>query len=263
MKRFSKIITVFLTLLAISMGGISHSQDTSVPDSIKKQIEYLKRGSSKQKIETARALGNMGADAVPAVPYLIELLGTSLKYKNIWNRVWNTITIFSNSGFSVAWESRQALIKIGNPAVGQLSYALTNHLKVPVRFHVALALGEIKDVTSVDALITALQKDIDPKVRMVAAEALGKMAEKWSSDLLSDASTALIKSLKDNDEDVRQKAAWALGKIKPMKAIPALIDAMRIYGKDSNAESALTSITGQRFDDDPQKWQEWWDVNKE
>jgi HEAT repeat protein len=258
-----RIIGVLFIALSILMGGISHSQDTSVPDSVKKQIEYLKSGSSKQKIETARELGNMGADAVPAVPYLIELLGTSLKYKNIWNRVWNTITIFSNSGFSVAWESRQALIKIGNPAVGQLSNALLHHPKVPVRYHVAMALGEIKDMASVDALVAALQKDVDPKVRLISAEALGKMAEKWSSDLLSDAATALIKALKDNDDDVRQKAAWALGEIKAMKAVPALIEAMRIYGKDSNAGNALASITGQRFDDDPHKWQEWWELNKE
>jgi HEAT repeat protein len=263
MQNILKIIIVFFIMLSVFMGGISLSQDTSVPESIKKQIAYLKSGSSRQKVEAARELGNMGADAVPAVPSLIELLGTSLKYKNIWNRVWNTLTIFSNSGFSVAWESRQALIKIGNPAVGQLSYALLHHPKVPVRYHVAMALGEIKDVTSVDALITALQKDIDPKVRLIAAEALGKMAEKWSSDLLSDAATALIKSLKDADEDVRQKAAWALGRIKAMKAVPALIEAMQTYGSGSNAQTALVSITGQRLGDDPQKWLEWWELNKQ
>jgi HEAT repeat protein len=263
MRNLFRIIAVLLIVLSISTTIQSYAQDPAVSENVKRQIEYLRSGSSRQKIEAAQNLSQMGADAVPSVPYLIELLGTSLKYKNIWNRIWNTITIFSNSGDSVAWESRQALISIGNPAVGQLSAALLNHSKSNVRRHVAIALGEIRDVASVESLITALHNDKDNKVRVVAAEALGKMAEKWSGDLLSDAATALMKALKDNDQDVRKKAAWALGKIKPMKAVPALIEAMQIYGKDSNAGAALIAITGQRLGDDTQKWQEWWEVNKQ
>jgi len=263
MRILSTIIAVFLVVLSVSMAIQSYAQDPSVSDDVKRQIEYLRKGSSKQKIETSRKLGQMGADAVPAVPYLIELLGTSLKYKNFWNRLWNTVTIFGNTGDSVALESRQALIRIGNPAVGQLSTALLNHPKPAVRRNVAIVLGEIRDVTSVESLTTAFQKDTEDRVRVVAATALGKMAEKWSSDLLSDAATALTGALRDNNQDVRQKAAWALGKIKAMKAVPALIEAMQIYGKDSNAGAALIAITGQRLGDDPEKWLEWWEVNKQ
>jgi len=263
MRNLFRITTVLLIWLSISAVMQSYAQDPAVSDNVKRQIEYLRSGSSKQKIETSRKLGEMGADAVPAVPYLIELLGTSLKYKNVWNRIWNTVTIFGNSGDSVAWESRQALIRIGNPAVGQLSAALLTHPKPNVRRNVAIALGEIKDVTSVESLTAALQKDTEVKVRAVAADALGKLGEKWSGDLLSDAATALIEALKDNDQSVRQKAALALGKIKAMKAVPALIEAMQIYGRDSNAGAALISITGQRLGEDPVKWQEWWEVNKQ
>jgi HEAT repeat protein len=263
MKNLSKIIVVFLIALSVSTAIQCHAQDPSVSDEVKRQIEYLRKGSSKQKIEASRKLGQMGADAVPSVPYLIELLGSSLKYKNIWNRLWNTITIFGNTGDSVALESRQTLIRIGNPAVGQLSTALLNHPRPNVRLNVAIVLGEIKDVTSVESLTSAFQKDTEDKVRVVAAEALGKMAEKWSGDLLSDAATALIEALRDRDQNVRQKAALALGKIKAMKAVPGLIEAMQIYGKDSNAGAALIAITGQRLGEDPQKWLEWWEVNKQ
>jgi HEAT repeat protein len=263
MGNLTKIIGILLIVISISTTIQSFAQDQAVSENVKRQIKYLQSGSSRQKIEAAQNLSRMGAEAVPSVPYLIELLGTSLKYKNILNRIWNTVTIFGNSGDSVAWESRLALIRIGNPAVGQLSTALLNHSKPNVRRNVAIALGEIKDAASIESLTTALQNDKDDKVRVAAAAALGKMAEKWSGDLLSDAATALMAALKDKNQDVRQKAVWALGRIKAMKAVPALIEAMQIYGKDSNAGSALVAITGQRLGDDTQKWQEWWEVNKQ
>lgn len=68
----------------------------------------------------------------------------------------------------------------------------------------------------------------------------------------------MIEALKDRDSNVRQKAAYALGTMKAVKAIPALIEALQAYGKNSDAGLALFMITGQRLGDDPQKWQQWW-----
>jgi hypothetical protein len=112
---------------------------------------------------------------------------------------------------------------------------------------------------SVDSLITALLTDADYEVRLWSADALGKLSERWSNDLLSSAVQALMKALRDEDSNVRQKAAFTLGEMKAMQAVPALIEALQTYGKDSDAGIALYKITRQRLGDDPQKWQEWWE----
>jgi len=72
-----------------------------------------------------------------------------------------------------------------------------------------------------------------------------------------------MEALGDEDPNVRQKAANALGEMKAIQAVPDLIAALKTYGKDSDADHALYMITLQRLGNDPQKWQGWWDANKQ
>jgi len=262
MKRFVPTVALLFLLVSLSVTMHSIAQDTAVSDDVKKQIELLQTGALKQKINAARSLGKIGSEAAPSSVYLIELLDSSEKYKSVLDHFFNIVTIFGRFGDRLSIECQKALVGIGGPAVSPLSTALINHSRPGIRRNVAIVLGEIKDAGSIDTLITALRKDTDYGVRACAAEALGEMAEKWSIDLLDNAITALIEALKDNDPDVRKTAANALGKIKSMRSVPALIEALRTYGKESGAVSALSKITLQHLGDDPQKWQEWYNSNK-
>jgi len=263
MKRFVTITAILFLLVSLSFSGRSRAQDTAIPEEVKKQIEILQSGTTKEKINAARTLGRIGSEAVPATVYLIELLDSSKKHRTLLDKILNVVTIVGKFGDKVSIESQHALIKIGGPAVGPLSEALLNHPRPKVRRNAAIVLGDIKDAGSIDTLITSLQKDADYVVRMNSAEALGEMAEKWSIDLLDNAVTALMEALKDNDPNVRQEAAYALGKMKSMRSVPALIEALQTYGKDSDAAPALSKITLQHLGDDSKKWQEWYNSTKQ
>ena len=262
MKRLAVMASMLFLLAFFSTVGQSGAQDTAVSEVVKEQIEMLQSGSAKQKIIAARNLGGMGAEALPAVQNLIELLDSRERHKSLLKKILNVVTIFGNFGPYVSNESQQSLVRIGKPAVIPLSDALLNNSRSGVKRSVAVALGEIADVESVDSLITALRTDTDYEVRACSAEALGKMSERWLIDLLGNAVQALIDALRSEDLNVRQKAAHALGELEAIQAVPALIESLQTYGKESDAGRALYKITSQRLGDDPQKWQEWWDKNK-
>jgi HEAT repeat protein len=262
MKKLITSAALLFLFVLLSIAGQSRAQDTAVSEAVKEQIEMLQSGSAKQKIIAARNLGGMGAEALPSVQYLIELLDSHERHRSLLKKILNVVTVFGNFGPYVSDECRQSLVRIGKPAVLPLSDALLNHPRSGVRRNVAVALGEIADVESVDSLIAALRTDADYEVRSCSAEALGKMSERWLIDLLGNAVQALIEALKSEDPNVRQKAAYALGELEALDAVPSLIELLQAYGKESDAGQALKKITGQRLGDDPQKWQEWWDKNR-
>jgi HEAT repeat protein len=262
MKKLVTSAVLIFFIVLLSATGQSVAQDTAVPEVVKKHIEMLQSGSAKQKIIAARNLGGIGAEALPAVQQLIERLDSPERHKSLMKKILNVVTVFGNFGPYVSDECRQSLIRIGKPAVIPLTNALLNHPRSGVRRNVAVALGEIADVESVDSLIAALRTDSDHDVRSCSAEALGKMSERWLIDLLGNAVQGLIEALQSEYPDVRRSAAHALGELEALEAAPFLIKSLRIYGKDSDAGHALYKISGQRLGDDPQKWEDWWNANK-
>ena len=261
MTKYSITTAMLVVVMSISMAVEVQPRDTSVAENVKRQIAKLESGTPRQKIDAARSLGEMGPKAAPAVPYLIELIDSNEKYETLWDRFWNIASPLGTSGTYVMSEAQKALVAIGQPAVEPLSRALLRHSRSRVRGNAAIALGNIKDIRSMQPLIESLRTDKQYEVRMWSAEALGKLAEMWSIHSLGDAVRALMEALKDKDPNVRQKAAYALGKMKAMEAVPALIDVLQVYGKDSDAALALFMITGQRLGDDPDRWLEWWHKN--
>jgi HEAT repeat protein len=256
------IMTILVFLISISSVAEAITQDASIATEIDKQISKLQSGTPRQKINAARRLGEIGPDAATAVPYLIELIDSNEKNESLFDKLWNTISILGSSGIYVRNESQQALSKIGSPAVEPLANVLLKHSRPSVRWNAAMVLGNIKDAESVEPLVKALKTDSDDEVRMWSADALGKLSEKWSVDALGNAVQALIEALKDSDPNVRQKASYALGMMKATEAVPALIETLQTYGKDSGAGLTLFMITGQRLGDDPQKWREWREKNE-
>jgi len=83
----------------------------------------------------------------------------------------------------------------------------------------AAALGQIGDVTTVPALVAALEHEHEG-VRRTAAQALGRICD-------TSAVPGLLLALQDRDEWVRATSAEALGKIGDTTSVPGLIAALR------------------------------------
>ena len=127
--------------------------------------------------------------------------------------------------YLIAKQKWDELVKMGKPAVDPLINALKDK-DSGIQGRAAEILGKIKDHRAIESLITAL-KDKDSGVQGRAAEALGEIGK-------PDAVEPLITALKDKDPSVRWEAAEALGE-----------------------------ITEQNFGEDQEKWQQWWDENKD
>jgi hypothetical protein len=100
--------------------------------------------------------------------------------------------------------------------------------------------------------------DDDADFRVNAAIALGTLKKTVAVD-------ALIAVLNDRDFFVREYAAESLGHIGDKHAVKPLIEVLddRWEGVRENAAKALTLITGEDFGEDQDKWQQWWDENKD
>ncbi|MBI1952617.1 MAG: HEAT repeat domain-containing protein [Candidatus Omnitrophica bacterium] len=118
------------------------------------------------------------------------------------------------------------------------------HRDPTVRRDAASALGEMKDLRTIPALIKAL-KNPDPFVRRIAANVLKKMHRDPQVG-----SALLIEALKDPDPDIRKGIAFVLGSIiRDRQSIPTLIKVLKEDGDSGVRESAayaLLEITGVR-----------------
>jgi HEAT repeat protein len=187
--------------------------------------------------------------------------------------------------FHIPAKAAEALIKIGDTRAVEPLIGVLNKDSIDLRFKAAEALGKIGDARAVEPLIEAL-KDKQPTVRKRAAESLGEIRDTRAVEPLIDA-------LKD--KWIRCQAAEALGEIGDTRAVEPLIEAfikepgIRLWAADAlrsigdaravvpfidalkdeklavrvRAQLALSEITGQDFGDEPLKWREWWDKNKE
>jgi HEAT repeat protein len=216
--------------------------------------------------EAAKALAIIGTPAVR--PLLNELMNQDLQVRG-------------NAAF--------ALGLIGDSrAVIPLISALKDR-DSHVRENAATALGKIRDQRAGEHLVSVLKEDTNTFVRREAAKALGEIRGSGSME-------ALIAALRDEDVDVAEQATEALGKIKDPRAVKPLIILLkdkhsfvrgivvRALGEISDpcaieplitvlrdqdsvnrywAREALEKITGEDFEGDPEKWQQWWRQNQE
>ncbi|MEM0914018.1 MAG: HEAT repeat domain-containing protein [Planctomycetota bacterium] len=121
-----------------------------------------------------------------------------------------------------------------------------------VRAAVAAALGDHGTPEDADRLIPLL-RDRDGFVRWQAARALQKLHN-------PDAIEPLIAVVSDDDDaDARAAAAYALGQFDSPDAFDVLVGALLDpdFAVVTNAQTALTTMTGTDEGDDPADWLVW------
>ncbi len=179
-----------------------------------------------------------------------------------------------------------SLGKMGGLAVEPLLQALKNDDRA-IRLNAAKALRKLKDPEAVELLIAALE-DESAYVRLNAAKALGSIKD-------PEAVIPLIEALEDGNVYVRKNAVWSLGRIKDQMAIEHLIEMLNDRNPEvreavvwafrmmkdplvisplitvledeeekvsDSAVEALEEITGENFEKDIIKWNEWWELNR-
>ncbi len=225
------------------------------PD-VRRQIEALYSKDSGKVIEAAEKLGDMGARAAPAIPFLISLL----RYHGLecFQAGAEKVCVLDVSADTAS----EALGKIGAPSVEPLRAALGSqdenvrrwvsitlarindpaateilmsairNPSSPARKEVARGLGYSTAPRAVEVLATAL-KDQDPLFRHSVANGLGK-----SNDLR--AVEPLLLALQDENADVRSAAAGGLANKKDSRVAPALIAALKDDSAKVKQSAALS-----------------------
>lgn len=160
------------------------------PQAVAPLCQVLRQGGRDARIHAAHALGELGA--VEAIPVLCQ----ALSYIEV-----------------NAAPAREALVKIGTPAVEPLCLALQHEWR-KVRSEAARTLGDIADNRAVVPLCRALD-DRDATVRARAAYSLGQIKDER-------AVAVLCRGVEDKDVSVRRSCTAALGAVGHPQAVGAL-----------------------------------------
>jgi HEAT repeat protein len=99
----------------------------------------------------------------------------------------------------------------------------------------AKALADLKTSEAVEPLIEAIKQNKDRRIRHCAAEALAKIGDMRSVDLL-------VASLKDEDLLTASRATYSLGYLKDKRAVKPLLLALTEYNIPCPAAEALGMI---------------------
>ncbi len=117
--------------------------------------------------------------------------------------------------------------------------------------------GESRTAAAVRPLLAALKKEADEKNREWIIQALGIIAPLAEPFDQTEIIETLIHILKNGNGGIKEKAAESLGYIKDKRAIQPLIDALSDKNAAFGAHNSLITITGMRFEGDPEVWKQW------
>lgn len=229
-------ILVALAALCLSATGASAQvevREAQLPagmsEGVRQHVLALASKEAARRARAACALGEAGAEAAPAIPYLVALMsdGTPLDPSALCKNAEPFEDEAWQPDFEQVYEpspgeaATQALVALGTPAAGPLLDAL----KAPhwrTRKNAAWALGHRGDARATPLLAEAL-KDEAWQVRCEAAYAL---SQRGGDSVLE----PLIAALKDEAWQVRAMAALALGQ----KGDARVLEPLRAATRDRN-----------------------------
>jgi HEAT repeat protein len=216
----------------------------------------------------------MGQEAIPAIPYLIAVLGDSRE-------------VISLKGVNTVDKlAEQTLVNFGEPA----RQALLNVLQSEnILYGVISALGNMKEIRAVEPLIRLLSNErwdfsaiialgnigdpraVEPLLKLLSqdkknesdlshvliAEALVKLKDPRVVEPL----IAYLNTFSRDDLSYESRVVDALGQLKDPHAVESLIAALKKWEGNYSVIKALKEITGQdlKTSDD---WARWWEQNK-
>jgi len=232
---------------------ITRMPDGASPDA--PPLERLRDPDSTTRAATARALGNLGAEAPKVVPALERALRDpepAVRAAAAWALGgFGPGAAGATSDLGVALADESPPVRAGaahtlgaiGPAARPVANALVSHLDDPaeeVRWRAEDALARVgPDPASALPVLLPLVADPASRGRGGAAAVIARMGP-----AARPAVPALISALSDAHGDVRWKAAWALGEIGPeaRAAVPALLALVRDPDVGWHAIDALGSI---------------------
>jgi HEAT repeat protein len=194
-------------------------------------IEELESPDLVARGSAAYRIGQLGPNAVSAVPFLIERLGDG------WGLEWRSGAYGRPT--SPGEEAMIALTKIGKLSVQQLINALQNE-DMSIRAHAAEALGIIGDRSAVEPLIRTL-KDKEYFVCGYAAWALAEIGDERMFEPLR----TIWKELEDKDireDEIHIKIAFGLAKMADVRALSLLANQSSSELNGTYAREALRKI---------------------
>jgi HEAT repeat protein len=200
---------LILTAWGVCFAQLAHTQPNiprenippNIAPEVREQVERLYSEDGEERVRAAGRLGSMGEKAIPAVPFLMDLLDDPLELFG------KAVTPFM--------AATSALIRIGEPPIEVLTEAL-KHENTYVQTSAIRFLGSTKDARAVAPLVAALDHQLF-EVRYAAASTLGNMIwDGYGVDLL-------LAALEDKSWRVRSSAALALGWKKVTRAKEALV----------------------------------------
>lgn len=251
MKSIIKNFLLFLFIISMGIGGTSFAQPhipkenipSNIPKDVRQQIEGLYSKDPLARARSAGKLGEMGEKAVPAIPFLIEMLDDSAPCPIPGARYEILPRVFMSV--------QRALEKIGTPAVELLIDALLRNKNLLICSGAAEVLGEIKDSRAVEPLIYILkggdsqtdkETEDSAQVRRAAAYALGAIKDTRAVEPL----IAILTT--DSSLEVKVAASSALANINDYRAVEPLIAFLKtdLGGYRTTVIMALASMKDTR-----------------
>ncbi|KAM3115790.1 HEAT repeat domain-containing protein [Phormidesmis sp. 146-33] len=217
------------------------------------QVAQNPQEKPKVRLFAIQILGEMGAEAKPAVSMLAELVrdrNLSIRVKAIKalaeigsvasSAVPDLTVALSDSDPQIRGEAATALGKIGEASKSAVPalVATLNDSKLAVRLKVIYALSNLgADAKLAVPDLTQALSDPQKEVQVGAIVTLGKLGSESKGSV-----KILAQLLTDGDKDIRLKAITALGSIglDAGAAVPELTRALRHSDRDTRSFAALT-----------------------
>ncbi|MBL7132796.1 MAG: HEAT repeat domain-containing protein, partial [Phycisphaerae bacterium] len=210
------LVSVVIVLVAAAPAAGRKPVPKDLPEPIRQALEAIQTTADDPGPAAARGrpadtaamirdsavarLARMGAKATPAIPFLAGML----EKDHVWQLVMNRARIRTPS-ISAA----RALGGIAAAAGAEHLAPVFKHDNWVVRANLVYVLTGVKTPAAINLLGATVGGDREVRVRVMAARALGRLADKAAVKIL-------IAALKDPDPLVRKAAAYSLSIAKEM-----------------------------------------------